>query len=77
MDTDTPNEVLMDFSNMFKAKKMPPRPALKSQAKETPTEEEATVVNVVPTSVVVTQEEMRLRRCLDVRRWYCLSRPQY
>ena len=69
-------EALLDFSSMFKTKKMPPRPALrvKDNKEEQPVE---VITNIIPTSVTITQEEMRMRRCLDIRRWYCLSRPQY
>ncbi|CAD8142554.1 unnamed protein product [Paramecium pentaurelia] len=35
------------------------------------------VQNIVPRNLTITQEKMSQRRCLDVRRWYSLSRPQY
>jgi len=27
--------------------------------------------------LTITQDEMMLRRYMDIRRWYCLARPQY
>ena len=67
MDDNT----LMDFSNLFKGNKAKPK---QQQETEQPTSENQ-VTNVVPTNLSITQEEMKERRCLDIRRWYCLSRP--
>ena len=31
----------------------------------------------IPRGLKITQEQMSNRKCLDIRRWYCMSRPQY
>ncbi|KAL4485834.1 hypothetical protein ABPG72_012374 [Tetrahymena utriculariae] len=33
--------------------------------------------NEIPKNLTITQEEMKQRKYLDQRRWFCLSRPQY
>lgn len=70
MDDDN---VLMDFSNMFKSNRS--KPVLPKRGDVPTTENQVT--NVIPRNLAITQDEMKLRRCLDIRRWYCLSRPQY
>ncbi|CAD8165840.1 unnamed protein product [Paramecium pentaurelia] len=88
---DTTNtEQLLDFTNMFKTQKIA-KPKLlnrsqqqsqqsQQQQQSTQTKEEQnnkSIINNVPRNLTITQEQMSQRRCLDVRRWYSLSRPQY
>ena len=71
------DQILMDFSNMFKSNRSPPLLSSKpTKCIDNPLADN-TVCNVIPLNISITQEEMKLRRCLDIRRWYCLSRPQY
>ncbi|KAL4466031.1 hypothetical protein ABPG74_004268 [Tetrahymena malaccensis] len=38
---------------------------------------EVKLKNEIPKNLTITQEEMKQRKYLDQRRWFCLSRPQY
>lgn len=31
----------------------------------------------IPTKITTTVEDIKERKVLDLRRWYCISRPQY
>ena len=31
----------------------------------------------IPRNLTITQEEMRVRKQLDLRRWFCMARPQH
>jgi len=35
------------------------------------------IVYEIPRNLTITQEQMSFRKHLDLRRWYCMSRPQY
>lgn len=65
----------MDFSSLFKSNGT--RPNIHKQKAKQNDQSTITINNIIPRNVTITQEQMRERRCLDIRRWYCLSRPQY
>ncbi|CAK73367.1 unnamed protein product (macronuclear) [Paramecium tetraurelia] len=79
---DTTNtEQLLDFTTMFKNQQATkPKLLNRQQQQQTQSTDELThkqLQNTVPRNLTITQELMSQRRCLDVRRWYSLSRPQY
>ncbi|CAD8150905.1 unnamed protein product [Paramecium octaurelia] len=78
---DTTNtEQLLDFTIMFKNQQATKPKLLNRQQQQTQSTDELTnkqIQNTVPRNLTITQELMSQRRCLDVRRWYSLSRPQY
>ncbi len=34
-------------------------------------------VTEIPRNILITAKQMSERKCLDLKRWYCLARPQY
>jgi hypothetical protein len=75
-------EELMDFSNMFKKtrpmiKKRPKKDGEPFSEKNNGGENETMNEDVIPKNLTITQEDMKKRRFMDMRRWFCLSRPQY
>lgn len=36
-----------------------------------------TLDKMIPRNLQITQEEMAKRKVMDVRRWFCMARPQY
>jgi hypothetical protein len=39
--------------------------------------EELALVYEIPENLETSETEIKQRKCLDLKRWYCLSRPQY
>jgi len=64
--------VVLDFTQDFK-KQYPKIKSLKNNEKN----EEDIKVYKIPCNIKITEAEVKYRKCLDVRRWMCMSRPQY
>lgn len=81
------SSIVLDFSSTFKKKKkvkrLPKDPQEKLQDKPEPLENVETLdielaeVIEIPDKLMNSPEEMQERKFLDLRRWYCMSRPQY
>lgn len=92
-EKESSSSVIMDFSSLFKKKlkKKPNNKFLKNLEnidpltnEETPKNEnpkeivaEPIEIYEIPKNLTITQADMEERRYMNLKRWYCLSRPQY